>query len=205
MPEEKNRPKKEKVSETAPDGKDAKDKPKAPGKKADKFTPRAKPELTQAESAAMNLRAHKKSKTPHFKRQEWFRYQKLGDKWRKPRGLHSKMRRHISYRVDVVSIGYRGPKAARGRHPSGFEEVMVHNLGEMDGLDSKRQAIRIAHSVGYLKRMHIALKAEELDLRILNFSREMHEELLDEAKKRGIELPGAPSSSKNAAAKEAKQ
>ena len=109
------------------------------------------------------------------------------------------MRRHIGYRQDVVSIGYRGPKLARGKHPSGFEEIMVHNLNDMNGLDSKRQAIRIAHSVGYLKRLHIAIKADELNLRILNFNRAMHDELLEDAKKRGI----APS--KDAPAKEAKK
>ncbi len=109
------------------------------------------------------------------------------------------MRRHIGYGQDVVSIGYRGPKLARGKHPSGFEEIMVHNLNDMNGLDSKRQAIRIAHSVGYLKRLHIAIKADELNLRILNFNRAMHDELLEDAKKRGI----APS--KDAPAKEAKK
>ncbi|MEL9915033.1 MAG: eL32 family ribosomal protein, partial [Thermoplasmatales archaeon] len=31
-------------------------------------------------------------KRPEFHRQEWFRYKKLGDSWRKPRGKHSKLR-----------------------------------------------------------------------------------------------------------------
>jgi large subunit ribosomal protein L32e len=183
MPEDK---KKVKKTEVAAD-KNEQPKEASKSKKADKFKPRSKPELTQDEKAAMAMRIDKKDKTPHFRRQEWFRYKKLDkDKWRKPRGLHSKMRRHIGYRQDVVSIGYRGPKLARGKHPSGFEEVMVHNLNDMQGLDSKRQAIRIAHSVGYLKRLHIAIKADELNLRILNFSRAMHDELLEDAKKRGI-------------------
>ena len=191
MPEETKKAKKGAVKEAPTEDKDAKAKKpsKETKKKADAHKPRAKAELTPAEKVAMNLRADKKDKTPHFKRQEWFRYKKLGDKWRKPRGLHSKMRRHISYRIDVVSIGYRGPKAVRGKHPSGFEEVLIHNLKEMEGLNPKRQAIRIAHSVGYLKRMYIALQAEEMNLRILNFSREAHIELLEDAKKRGIELP----------------
>ncbi|MBA3044724.1 MAG: 50S ribosomal protein L32e [Candidatus Thermoplasmatota archaeon] len=196
MPEDKKS--KKKAADTA---KPEPEKPKASAKKADKkddkFKPRSKPELSQAEKDAMNLRAYKKSKTPHFKRQEWFRYKKLGDSWRRPRGLHSKMRRHISYRTNVVSIGYRGPKAVRGRHPSGFVEVLIHNLKEMEGLDPKKQAIRIAHSVGYLKRIYIAILADQMDLRILNFSREVHDELLAEAKKRGIELPSKEASSKS--------
>jgi large subunit ribosomal protein L32e len=192
MPEEKKNKADVAIESTAKDAKEVESvKPSKTTKKAkeDKFTPRAKPELSQAEKTALDLRRNKQAKNPRFRRQEWWRYQKLGIAWRKPRGLHSKMRRHISYRPDVVSIGYRTPKAARGLHPSGFEEVMVHNVKDLEGLNPKKQAIRIGHSVGYLKRMHIAIQADEMKLRILNFNREMHDELLEEAKKRGIELP----------------
>ena len=192
MPEEKKDKTKVAAKTTAEDAKGVE--PTKPSKtlkksKEEKFKPRAKPDISKEDKAALDLRRSKQAKNPKFKRQEWWRYQKLGDAWRKPRGLHSKMRRHISYRPDVVSIGYRTPRAARGKHPSGFEEVMVFNLNDMKGLDPKKQAIRIGHSVGYLKRMYIALQAEEMKLRILNFSRETHDELLEEAKKRGIELP----------------
>lgn len=162
---------------------------KADAPKEAKHRPRAKPDLTPEEKADFDLSRDKKARNPRFRRQEWFRYQKVGVKWRKPRGLHSKMRRHIGYRPNVVSEGYRTPRSARGRHPSGFMEVIVYNLKDMEGLDPKKVAIRIGHSVGYLKRMHIALKAEEMHLRILNFNRQAHEELLEEAKNRGIELP----------------
>lgn len=192
MPEEKKNKADVAVKTAAKDVKEAE--PVEPSKtvkkdKEEKFTPRAKPELSQDEKIALNLRRNKQAKNPRFRRQEWWRYQKLGIAWRKPRGLHSKMRRHISYRPDIVSIGYRTPKAARGLHPSGFEEVMVHNVNDLEGLNPKKQAIRIGHSVGYLKRMHIAIQADEMKLRILNFSREVHDELLDEAKKRSIKLP----------------
>jgi large subunit ribosomal protein L32e len=192
MPEKKNNKADVAIETAAADAKEAEtEKPSKTTKKSkeDKFTPRAKPELSQDEKAALDLRRNKQAKNPRFRRQEWWRYQKLGVAWRKPRGLHSKMRRHISYRPNVVSIGYRTPKAARGKHPSGFEEVMVHNVKDLEGLNPKKQAIRIGHSVGYLKRMYIAIQADEMKLRILNFNRETHDELLAEAKKRGIELP----------------
>src|SRR3990172_4276123 len=69
---------------------------------------------------ALGLRAAKNRQRPHFTRQESHRYKRLGDTWRRPRGMHSKLRRHWSYHPNVVSIGFRGPKAARGLHPSGF-------------------------------------------------------------------------------------
>lgn len=153
------------------------------------YLPNQKPELTEEERIALNIRRERKRKTPHFRRQEWFRYKRVGDQWRKPRGMHSKMRRNYKYRPKVVSKGFGGPKLAKGRHPSGFEEVMVYNHMDLEGLDPKRQAARIGHSVGYLKRMYIAIQAEEMGIRILNFNKQAHKDLLDEAKKRGIELP----------------
>ena len=185
MPEnKKNGPVKE--GKTAPEEKPAEKPSKADKKEKTVYKPRAKPEITPDEKLALDQRRDKTCNRPEFHRQEWFRYQRIGDQWRKPRGLHSKMRRHIGYRPNIVSIGYRGPKLARGRHPSGFEEVMVFNPKDLETLNPKKQAIRIGHSVGYLKRMHIALKADEMNLRILNFNRATFEELVSEAKKRGL-------------------
>jgi large subunit ribosomal protein L32e len=82
--------------------------------------------------------------------------------------MHSKMRRHINYRPNVVSIGYRGPQKVRGLHPSGFEEVMVHNADQLDKVDPKTQAVRVGSSVGFKKRQAIEARADELGIRVLN-------------------------------------
>lgn len=78
------------------------------------------------------------------------------------------MRKSLKYRPPMVKVGYRGPKATRGLHPSGFREVMVHNLKDMDKINPKLEAARIAHSVGMKKRMEIEEKADEKKIRILN-------------------------------------
>ena len=134
----------------------------------EKAVPKVKPVLDDDVKAALELRSAKNGARPAFKRQEWFRYQRLGEKWRKPKGIHSKMRRHLSYRPPVVSIGFRGPKAVRDFHPSGFQEVMVYNPGQVEKVDPKVQAIRIGGTVGGKKRMAITEKADELGIRILN-------------------------------------
>jgi large subunit ribosomal protein L32e len=135
------------------------ERPKKPVKKI-------KPELDDETRQAMDIRASRKK--PKFRRQEWFRYKRLGDSYRKPRGLHSKMRIGKKYRPPRAKIGYRGPKAARGLHPSGFKEVLVHNELGLEDLDPKRHAVRIAHGVGGRKRNVIQEKADDLGLRVLN-------------------------------------
>ena len=62
-----------------------------------------KPVLDPESRALLKVRERKKRKRPKFRRQEWFRYKKLGDSWRKPRGLHSKMRKGLKYRPKKAS------------------------------------------------------------------------------------------------------
>ncbi len=129
-----------------------------------------KPKLDKETKKDLRLRAEKSGSRPAFKRQEWFRYVRLGESWRKPRGIQSKMRRGYKYRVNLVSSGYRGPRSVRGYHPSGFQEVMVHRVEDLEGLDPKKQAARIGHSVGSRKREEIEKTADEKGIRVLNRS-----------------------------------
>lgn len=114
------------------------------------------------------MRMARKKRAPKFRRQEWFRFTKLGEKWRKPRGSDSKMRLGIRGKPAVVSVGYRSPRSVRGIHPSGLVEILVHGPRDLDGLDAGKQAIRIASGVGGRKREHILARAKELGIRVLN-------------------------------------
>ncbi|MCL2712116.1 MAG: 50S ribosomal protein L32e [Methanomassiliicoccaceae archaeon] len=134
----------------------------------DEYEVKAKPELSDETEDALAKRALINGKRPAFKRQEWFRYPKLGEKWRRPKGLHSKMKRNLKRRPPVVDIGFRGPALARGLHPSGFEEKLVFTVDELNGVDPKTQAVRIGASVGTKKRIQIEDKAFELGIRVLN-------------------------------------
>jgi large subunit ribosomal protein L32e len=138
------------------------------GKKR-KAKPRPRPKLDAALTAALKLRREKNAARPNFRREEWFRYQRLGEKWRFPQGIQSKMRRHWGTHADVVSIGHRGPRAARGLHPSGFREVLIHNAQALEGLDPAREAVRIAASVGRRKREEIQNDARKMGIRVLNW------------------------------------
>ena len=127
-----------------------------------------KPVLTKNEKRLLKEKNEMARKRHDFKRQEWFRYLKLGESWRKPRGKHSKLREHQARRPGVVDAGYRGPRLVRGLHPSGFREIMVYNPDDLSKIDPSREAARIGSAVGSKKREAILEKANELSIRVLN-------------------------------------
>ena len=134
---------------------------------------RQKPVLSDELKAALALRAAQKKATPSFRRTEWFRYKRLSRSgWRKPHGMDNKQRRNFKYRGSLVRIGHGKVNAASGLHPSGFEEVMVHNTSDLDQIDAETQAARIGATVGGRKRENIHARADELGIRVLNRRRE---------------------------------
>lgn len=160
-------PKEAKKRKEEPAPKKAK-KPKEEEPKAAVHEARAKPALDARTRRLLAMRSDKNMRRPRFRRQEWFRYRKFGDEWRKPQGGQSKLRRHFGYRWNLPSIGYRGPREVRGLHPSGFKEVLVHNERQLEGLDAKQQAVRVAHGVGARKRELIEKACDDKGLRVLN-------------------------------------
>ena len=105
---------------------------------------------------------------PRFVRQESWRYVRIHPEWRKPKGVDSKMRRQDKGWPKLVRVGYRGPAEARGLHPSGHFEALVHRPADLDGLVPGRDVARIGRTVGAKKRDSILARATELGIRVVN-------------------------------------
>ncbi|QGX96339.1 50S ribosomal protein L32e [Haloplanus rallus] len=118
--------------------------------------------------AARALVQKRRESNPQFNRQDHHKKKRVDPSWRKPRGNLSKQRRGIKGKGATVDAGYRSPTAARGLHPSGFEEVRVHNTDDLEGVDSDTEAVRIASGVGARKRERIEDVCEDRGIRVLN-------------------------------------
>jgi len=67
-----------------------------------------------------------------------------------------------------VRVGYGKPSSLRGIHPSGYREITVSRPSDLEAINSKEEAARIAGNVGERKRLAIIDKAKELEIKILN-------------------------------------
>ena len=140
----------------------------------DVYMVKQKPVLDDDMKTALALRAAQKKKTPSFRRTEWFRYKRLSRSgWRAPHGMDNKQRRNYKYRGSLVRIGHGKVAAARFLHPSGFREVMVHNVADLEAVDPETEAARVGATVGGRKREHIYARADELGVRVLNRRRDV--------------------------------
>jgi large subunit ribosomal protein L32e len=124
------------------------------------------PDLSDEEQRLLEKR--RSVSKPQFNRQDHHKKNRVSTSWRRPRGQLSKQRRGIKGKGDTVQAGFRTPEAVRGKHPSGFEEVRVHNADDLDGIDPDTEAARIASKVGARKRERIEEQAEAQDIRVLN-------------------------------------
>ncbi|MEA3282256.1 MAG: 50S ribosomal protein L32e [Euryarchaeota archaeon] len=138
--------------------------------------------MDSATKRLLNTRKQQKSKKPTFKRTDSHKKKKLDDNWRRPRGLQSKLRKRIAAKGAVVQVGYGSPKAVRGLHPSGFEEVLVRNMNDLQPIDPSYQAARIARTVGVRKRWMIEELAKSREIKILN---PLPEEMMEEVERVG--------------------
>jgi large subunit ribosomal protein L32e len=103
-----------------------------------------------------------------FKRDGYGKKRQLSDSWRKPKGQHNKQREQKKAKGALPKPGFGSPVAVRGMHPSGFFEVLVTSLRDLEGLDPKTQAVRLGATVGMRKRIIIQEQAVAAGLKVLN-------------------------------------
>jgi large subunit ribosomal protein L32e len=109
---------------------------------------------------------------PEFKRQESWRYKRVAENWRRPRGVTSKMRKEESGFPAKVKVGYGTVAQHRHLHPRGLKERLVYREADLELLDPKQIIVRISGTVGERKRRGIVAKAKERNFHLANPGKE---------------------------------
>ncbi len=114
--------------------------------------------------AALKKPAEKR--IPSFTRQNRFKA-RVGDAWRKPRGIDNKVRVGRKGFSASPRIGYGTPRAQRGMHPSGVFETLVATLKELEAVQNGF-AVRFSGTLGGRKRRLLSEAAKKKGLKVLN-------------------------------------
>src|SRR3989338_3699172 len=136
----------------------------------------------------LNVRKALKARKPLFVRQNsWKRKNSRisAPKWRRPKGLHSKMREKRRGNLKTPSQGYRSPRGVRGFDASGVRAVLVSSPAGLASVGDG--GVVIASGVGMRKRLLIIKEAVKQRLKIIgvdaaSFVRDA-EALLEERRK----------------------
>ena len=138
-----------------------------PNKPSKQIQQEAKPKLKNL-TEMLILRKELSKKRPNFIRQESWRYRRIKRAWRKPKGIDSKMRLNVKGWPAIVKIGYRGPRIVRGLHPSGYRDILIHNINELNRINPKTDAARLASTLGSRKKMALLARAKQIGIKVLN-------------------------------------
>ncbi len=116
----------------------------------------------------LKLRRTLKKKKIDFIRQDFKKKKRLKKEWRKPKGIHSKIRLAKGGHRKKVEVGYKSPKLVRGFHRSGLKIKLVNSFKDIENVDKNKEGIIIAKTVGLRKKIELIKKIIENGITILN-------------------------------------
>ncbi len=117
----------------------------------------------------LELRKKIKNKKPKFIRQDAHKKKKISKRWRKPKGLHSKMKNRLKGYRRMPSQGYRSPKKVRHLHKSGLKQIIIKSINDIENIkDNKEVGVVLSSSIGKKKKIQILNKCKDLKIEVLN-------------------------------------
>ena len=118
----------------------------------------------------LQMRKELKERKPVFIRQDNPKRRKLNYKWRKPKGIHSKIRHKFKGRRKMPSPGYKSPRKVKGLHASGLKIIRIFSASNIQLINRGNEGIVISKTVGMKARLEVLKKAKELKIEVLNLN-----------------------------------
>ncbi len=126
--------------------------------------------MTKDIKKALLIKVQKSAKKPCFvqrntKKKKLARVHAV---WKRPRGLHNKLRRRRRGIGAWVQTGYKMPIAVRGLDKQGLLPIVVATLEELKDLDAQSHVVIIGASVGKKKKVTILKESIVMKLSVAN-------------------------------------
>ena len=96
-----------------------------------------------------------KRKKPRFICQDAHKKSRLSQRWRRPKGIQSKMRLNIRGYRRSPSHGWGSPKQVRGLTRYGMVPVIVHTMADIERIDPKNEVAVLAGGLGKRKKIEL--------------------------------------------------
>lgn len=144
---------------------------------------------------SLKLRNERKKRKPAFERQYANVKKQFESRWKRPRGIHSKMRKGFRGKKLLPAVGYRSPADTRGLLRTGLKLAVVANVSALEKINPKEQAVFLQAGLGVKKRIEILNKAIQMKINIANVKDA--QKFIDEAKKKIEERKKRSADTKN--------
>lgn len=112
----------------------------------------------------LKIKLERKKNRPKFARHD-SNVRKQFKSWRKPRGMHNKLRMRVRGHMNPVKQGYGSPLRFIDKH--GLKLTLVRNPDELKKLNPKEHSVIIGN-IGLKKKMVLVKKCNEIGFRIVN-------------------------------------
>lgn len=116
----------------------------------------------------LELRNKRKAKKPDFTSQDSHKSKEAPKSYRRPKGLHSKMRRGLRGYKKRIKTGYKSPVLVKGLTREGLEPVVIMNRGELESIDKKTQIVVLSGKVGLKNKIDILKGVISKELPVMN-------------------------------------
>ena len=122
--------------------------------------------MKEDKSRLMGVKRKLDKKKPNFIREGSQHSVRIGKKWRRPRGLQSKMRHQFAGHRIKVKAGFMSPAKVRDLDKEGYKLINVAQLKDLEVLDPKFHKIIINSNIGLRKKILLFEKIAEKGFKV---------------------------------------
>lgn len=115
----------------------------------------------------LQLRKKLNAKRPHFSQCDSYKRKEISKAWRRPKGMHNKMRHGVHGKPVLVNVGYRNPAEVRGMDNNGMMPITVYNTAQVAALDVKKNSV-ILGNIGNKKKAAVLAVCKQKGFTVLN-------------------------------------
>ena len=113
----------------------------------------------------LEYRNMKKAKQPVFLRQDAHKLKTMDEKWRQPKGMHSKIRKKLRGYRKQPSVGYSSPRLVKGLDKLGNKIIIINNLSSLKDVSTP---VILSSALGLKKKIQILKLCLEKKIQVLN-------------------------------------